>query len=87
MKVLKEERETVIIYDYQEKSWHIDTTVQKHIKKYRPFLKVIEQEEDNYLRGYFDTDQFNMSFSARKKQILNSEQRFALHARMRHSQP
>lgn len=34
-KLTNEERETVLVYDYTEKIWYADTTITKHVNKFK----------------------------------------------------
>lgn len=54
-KLTSEEKETLLTYDYLNKTWHMDSTVQKHFNKalrqgWTPLIKY--EYEDGTVAGY-----------------------------------
>lgn len=82
MKHSVDEQETILIYDVQEKKWHIDTTYPPHIRKYQEFIGKIERLDEFRLAGWFG-DGFSSSFSVRKKKVLTDEEKKVLRERMK----
>jgi hypothetical protein len=83
MGYIKEEQETVLVFDYFTGEWNVYSTVPKHIRKLMSLgeMKIIESEDD---RPIAVQGKLPEKFVAmRKPKVVSDEQRAAMSERMK----
>ena len=79
-----EERETVIVYDNIDKKWRVDTTLPKHINKFKKqgWVQTVEYvyEDGSVCGGAFEAVDKGITIrNPNKKRVMSDEQMKNLH--------
>lgn len=79
-----EERETVIVYDNVDKKWHVDTTIPKHMNRFKKqgWTQIAEYvyDDGNVCGGVFEgTEKAITIRNPNKKRVMSEKQMKNLH--------
>ena len=79
-----EERETVVVYDNIDKKWHVDTTLAKHMNKFKKqgWTQIVEYvyEDGSVVGGAFVAPEKGITIrNPNKKRVMNELQMKNLH--------
>lgn len=83
-KLTSEERETVIVYDNTDKKWYADTTLSKHVNKFKKqgWTQTAEYvyEDGSVCGGAFEGSEKAIAFrNPNKKRVMSEKQMQNLH--------
>ena len=79
-----EERETVLVYSYSDKKWYADTTIPKHVNKFKKqgWTQTAEYvyEDGLVCGGAFESEEKAITFrNPNKKRVMSEKQMNNLH--------
>ena len=78
-----EERETVLVYSYSDKKWHMDTTVPKHANKAKKqgWTQIIEYvyDDGSICGGAFEAPERAITIRNAEKKQMSEKQMGNLH--------
>ena len=83
-KLTNEERETIIVYDNIAKKWYVDTTIAKHVNKFKKqgWIQIAEYvyEDGTICGGIFEASDKGITIrNPNKKRVMNELQMKNLH--------
>ena len=83
-KLSNEERETVLVYDNTEKKWRVDTTLNKHVNKFKKqgWTQTVEYvyEDGSVCGGVFEGSEKAITIrNPNKKRVMSELQMNNLH--------
>ena len=83
-KLSVEERETVIVYDNIDKKWHVDTTIPKHVNKFKKqgweHIAEYIYEDGTVCGGAFEGSERAITIrDPNKKRVMSEKQMNNLH--------
>lgn len=86
-KLTKEERETIIAFCEADDSYHIDTSIQVHIRKFDKLgyecINEQKYEDGTIMAKVYKAPKFAISFRSPKRRTMTDEQRAANAERLR----